>query len=60
MSTFKKQSRKPKPLPVEQAIQHFKRAMSEHGLTVDIGYGSGTYTPAINISVWKKREEKAS
>lgn len=60
MNTYRKQSRKPKPLPAEQQVELFKRGMKELGYDVDVHRGSGRYSPALTVSLWPKRKEKAS
>ena len=58
MSTYRKQSRQPKPLTQQQLIDQFRRGMAQHGYSVDVATGSGLYTPALSLQAWPKQERK--
>ena len=54
MTTYRKQSKQPKLQTKQQIIDRFKRDMERHGYTVLPVYGSGRYSPALEVSVWPK------
>lgn len=57
MNTYRKQSRRPKPVPANKVLERFRREMAELGFDVFIDYGSGNYQPNVTVSAWKREEE---
>ena len=55
---YRKQSKQPKPLTMQQVLARFKRDMREMGYSVDETRGNGRYAPALSLQMWPSMDKK--
>lgn len=59
MNTHRRQSRTPKPQPMEKQIERIRRDLEALGFDVTVERGNGRYKPTITVSAWPKMEKSA-